>query len=184
MRKTIWTPTLAWLAAVSLALTFAFVGPKESSFLGRVPTLTAKRLDQQLVVVPHGLEAERTLALVAFRRSQREEIDSWVRGLGLNQESPIAWFKMPIYDDPGTEDARNNIETQLLERHQTAAARSRLVPVFTDREAFLRAAALSDSEHAWVLVLNRQGEVLARAQGAFDDRKAQALRETLLARGD
>jgi hypothetical protein len=184
MRKTIWTPTLAWLAAASVAFMFAFAGPKESNFLGHVPTLKAKRLDQQSVVLPHSLEADRTLVLVAFRRTQRDEIDSWIRGLDLHQNSPIAWFKMPVLDDPGSEVARSNIESRLLERHQTESDRSRLVPVFTNREAFLRAAAMSDAEHAWVLVLNRKGEVLARAQGAFDQQKAEALRETLLARGD
>ena len=35
-----------------------------------------------------------------------------------------------------------------------------------------------------MLVLNRDGKVLARAEGRFDEDKAQALRETLLARGD
>jgi hypothetical protein len=34
-----------------------------------------------------------------------------------------------------------------------------------------------------VVVLNRQGEVLARAEGAFDETKAANLRETLRAQG-
>jgi hypothetical protein len=56
--------------------------------------------------------------------------------------------------------------------------------VFTDRDAFIRAAGLSGTEHAWVLVLNREGKVLARAEGLYDEAKANALRETLLAQGD
>jgi hypothetical protein len=56
--------------------------------------------------------------------------------------------------------------------------------VFTDRQAFIRAAGLTGTEHVWVLVLDREGKVLARAEGPYDERKAQALRETLLARGD
>ncbi len=34
------------------------------------------------------------------------------------------------------------------------------------------------------MVLNREGKVLARAEGLFDENKAQALRETLLSHGD
>ena len=45
--KSIWTPTLAWLAAVSAALVFAIAGPNESNVMGRLPELTVKRLDQQ-----------------------------------------------------------------------------------------------------------------------------------------
>ena len=182
MKKTIWTPTIAWLIAVTLAFVFAVVAPSESNVMGRLPTFTAKRLDQQRVVLPQGLPAERTLALVAYSRHQRGEIDSWIQGLGLDKNSSIPWFRMPVLNDPGDEDARAAIENKLIERH--GADLSRLVPVFTNREAFIRAAGLSGPEHASVLVLDRDGKVLARAEGHFNESKAQALRETLLARND
>jgi hypothetical protein len=180
MTRTNLTPTLAWLAAVSVALMLALAAPNESSFLGRLPTLTAKRLDQQHIVLPQGLPAQRTLALVGFKSSQGEEIRSWIRGLRLDQDASIAWFKMPVLNDPGSEQARSDMEGVLLARHPSDIDRSRLVPVFTDRDAFIRAAGLPSSEHAWVLVLDRDGQVLARAEGKFDEAKAQALRETLL----
>lgn len=184
MNRTIWTPTLAWLGAAAGALVLALATPGESNLLGRLPTLTAKRLDQQLVVLPHGLRAERTLALVAFQSSQRAEIDSWIKGLRLESDPTIPWFKMPVFNDPGNERARDDIHNQMLARHPAGRDPSRLIPVFTDRQAFIRAAGLTGTEHVWVLVLDREGKVLARAEGPYDERKAQALRETLLARGD
>src|SRR5688572_14521245 len=99
MRKTIWTPTLAWLGAVTAALVFAIAGPSETNVMGRLPTLTAKRLDQQRVVLPTALTANRTLVLVAFSREQRAEIDSWIQGLRLDQDSAIPWVKMPVLND-------------------------------------------------------------------------------------
>jgi hypothetical protein len=180
MTRTILTPTLAWLAAVSAALALALAAPNESNFLGQLPTLSVKRLDQQRVVLPQELPAQRTLALVAFRSSHREEIRSWIKGLRLDQDDSIAWFKMPVLKDPGSEQARSDIESVLLASHPADIDRSRLVPVFTDRDAFIRAAGLPGHEHAWVLVLDRDGRVLARAEGKFDEDKAQALRETLL----
>jgi len=182
--KSIWTPTLAWLAAVSAALVFAIAGPNESNVMGRLPELTVKRLDQQLIALPRGLTADRTLVLVAYSKAQREEIESWVKGLRLDKDSSIAWIKMPLVNDPGNEAVRNAVERKLLAQHPADSERSRIVPVFTDRQAFIRAAGLSGHEHASVLVLNRDGKVLARAEGRFDEDKAQALRETLLARGD
>ncbi len=179
--KSIWTPTLAWLAAVSAALVFAVAGPSESNVMGRLPELTVKRLDQQRIVLPRGLTADRTLVLVAYSKAQRGEIQSWMQGLRLDQDSDIAWIKMPVFNDPGDEDVRDAVERKLLAQHPNS---ERIVPVFTDRQAFIRAAGLSGSEHASVLVLNRDGKILARAEGRFDEKKAQALRETLLARGD
>jgi hypothetical protein len=184
MNRTIWTPTLAWLAAGSAALVLAVLAPSESNVMGRLPTLTAKRLDQQRVVLPHSFSADRTLALVAFDQNQRAEIDSWVQGLGLKQDPSISWFKMPVLNDPGNEDARSAIEIKLLARHTSERARARLVPVFTDRDAFIRAAGLSGADHASVLILNREGKVLARAEGQYDEGKALALRKTLVALDD
>ena len=184
MKRRMWTPTVAWLAAVSAAFALAFATPSESRFMGRLPTLTAKRLDQQPVVLPYGLPAERTLALVSFQKANRDEIDSWIRGLRLDRENTIPWFKMPVLNDPGSLVARNDIESRLLKRYPAEIDRSRLVPVFTDRDAFVRAAGLSGTDHAVALVLNRDGRVLARAEGMYDEDKAQALRDTLLAQND
>jgi hypothetical protein len=184
MNRTIWTPTLAWLGAAAGALVLALATPGESNLLGRLPTLTAKRLDQQAIVLPDGLPAERTLALVAFQSSQRAEVHSWIQGLRLDSDPTIPWFKMPVFHDPGNERARDDIQSQMLARHPASRDPSRLIPVFTDRQAFIRAAGLTGTEHAWVLVLDREGKVLARAEGPYDEGKAQALRETLLARGN
>jgi hypothetical protein len=184
MKRTGWTSTVAWLAAVTAAFVLAVAAPSESNVMGRLPAVTAKRLDQQRIVLPQGLSADRTLALVAFNRNQRAEIDSWILGLGLDRDSNIPWIRMPVLNDPGNDDARTAIENRLLARHTGEDARSRLVPVFTNREAFIRAAEISGTEHASILVLNREGKILARVEGLFDQDKARALRETLLAQGD
>ena len=77
--------------------------------------------------------------------------------------------------------ARSQIEQRILARHSALVDQSRLVPVFTNREAFIRAAGLSSSDHAWVLVIGRDGQVLARVEGEYSEEKGQALRQTLLA---
>ena len=121
-------------------LLLALATPGESHLLGRLPTLTAKRLDQQLVVLPHGLPAERTLAMVAFQRNQRAEVDSWIQGLRLESDPTIPWFKMPVFNDPGNERARATSKARCSRAIPPAGTARRLVPVFTDREAFIRAA--------------------------------------------
>jgi hypothetical protein len=180
MKRAIWTPTFAWLAAVGAALVFAFAAPSEVNLMGRLPTITAKRLDQQTIVLPNQLPAERSLALVAYTRHQREEVQSWVHGMQLDTDSAVPWFRLSVINDPGSESARSEVEQKLLARHPRNEERSRLVPVFTNREAFARAAGMSGTEHAAVLVVDRDGKVLARAEGPYDEAKAEALRETLL----
>ncbi|MDQ6880798.1 MAG: hypothetical protein M3150_01735, partial [Pseudomonadota bacterium] len=151
-----------------------------SALMGRLPAITAKGLNQQPISLPQGLPAGRTLALVAFERGHRAEIESWITGLQLRENNAIAWLKMPVLDDPGSESARTDIERGIRARHSAEVDRARLVPVFTNRDAFMRAAGLSGSSHAWVLVVGRDGQVLARVEGEYSPEKGQALRETLL----
>ena len=184
MNKTIWTPTLAWIAAVTGAMLLAAAAPSESNVMGRLPSPTARQLEQQHVARSPGFSGGRSLALVGFSSSHRSEIRSWIDGLRLEQGSPIPWVKMPVLNDPGNESERSAIANRLRDGHSLSGYRSRLMPVFANRAEFVRAAGLSGSEHASVLVLTRDGRVLARAEGQFDPAKAEALRETVLAQGD
>ncbi|MDP2065354.1 MAG: hypothetical protein Q8K38_05215 [Burkholderiaceae bacterium] len=172
--------TLTWAGAAAVALALALAFPSDTSIMGRLPEFTAKRLDQRPLQLPHGLPAERTLVLVTFNRTQRPMIEGWIAGLQLPGHPGIHWLRMPVIEDrAGDPAARNTAENRLLMRYPSALERAHMVPLFTDREAFARAAGLTGIGQPAVLVLNRRGEVLARAEGAFDPDKAAALRQTL-----
>ncbi len=177
--KSIWLNTLAWGLAVALALALAFAAPSESTVMGKLPSLMAKRLDQQPLPLPQGLPSERTLALIAFSKHQHPEVESWITGLQLRRDPAINWVRMPVLQDPGHAQGRSAIENRLLARYASQGERERMVPVFTDRAAFIRAAGLGGPHNAYAVVLNRNGDVLARAEGLFNEDKASALRETL-----
>lgn len=180
MRKT-WTSALVWLGAVSAALLLAWLAPNETRVMGQLPVLTARTPDRQVITLPHGLPAERTLALITFHDAQRPTVEGWIHGLRLQDDPAIVWVRMPVLNDTGNADRRSAIESKLLQRYQADAERDRLMPVFTNRDQFVRAAGLNGTEQVYVVVINRQGEVLARVEGGFDPDKAQNLRETLLA---
>ncbi len=177
--KTTWTSTFAWLLAASAAFALAWASPNESSVMGQLPAFMARTLDRQAVHVPAGLPAERTLALIAFRSAQKEHIDGWVTGLNLRQDNSIAWLRMPVLNDPGSAAGRSAIENKLLNHYPADDERARMMPVFTNRDEFVRSAALNGTDQVYAVVVNRRGEVLARAEGMFDAVKAQNLRETL-----
>ncbi|MCW5651227.1 MAG: hypothetical protein KIS62_15875 [Ramlibacter sp.] len=180
--KTVWTNTLAWAGAAAAALALAVAAPSESTVMGKLPSLTAKRLDQRTLLLPAGLPSDRTLALVAFEKGHRNDIDSWIQGLQLHQNPGINWLRMPVLEDPGHAQGRSAIENRLLARYTSDGDRARMLPVFTDRAAFIRATGLNSPHAAYALVLNRNGDVLARVEGQFDQDKAEALRETLFSR--
>ena len=181
--KNTWAYALAWLLAVFFALVLAAAAPNEASVMGHLPSFMARTLDRQAIAVPDGLPAERTLALITFQGAQKAHVDGWVRGLNLRSDSSIAWMRMPVLNDPGSVAGRNAIETKFLRKYPADAERARLVPVFIDRDHFVRSAGLGGTDQVYAVVVNRQGAILARVEGAFDADKAQNLRETLLRQG-
>jgi hypothetical protein len=169
----------AWLLAVGLAFGLAVASPNDSSVMGRLPAFMAQTLLRQPVTVPEGLPSDRTLALITFQRGQHTQVESWIQGMNLRNDPSIAWMRMPVVNDPGTLVGRSAVENRLLKHYPEDTERAKLVPVFTDRASFVRSAGLGGTDQVYAVVVNRQGEVLARVEGQFDADKAQALRETL-----
>ena len=90
---------------------------------------------------------------------------------------------MPVLKDPGDAAIRDAMEVRVRSHYPAGQGSGNLLPIFADRNVFVQSAGLNDTEHAYVLVLGRQGEVLARVAGQFDEAKAEALRETLTMQG-
>ncbi len=180
MKNNMWTNTLAWVGAILVALTLAVATPSESLVMGKLPVIVAKRLDRQTIQLPEGFAAERTLALIGFSSKHRPDIESWIEGLQLDRDRSIPWVRMPVINDPGTPAARDKLEEHLRTRYANVRAPDSIMAVVTERDAFVRAAGLSNTDQMVAAVISRNGDVLARVVGGYDPEKAQTLRETLL----
>lgn len=173
--KPIWKYASTWFAVMALALLLALASPRHA--VGRLPPQVGQTVAPQVQAAAQG--SQRVIALVTFKREQRPEAESWIQGLQLDRSTAIPWVRMPVLADPGNEGARAQAQGRILVHYTKPEDRARLVPVITDREAFLQSTGMPDASSAYVLVLNSEGDVLARVQGAFDETKAQAVRDTL-----
>jgi hypothetical protein len=178
--KSLWFPTLAWAAAVAAAVSLAVASPTDSTVMGKLPTVVATRADRQPVPLPEALPGPKTLALITFRRDQREAAEAWIEGMGLRDATPFHWVRMTVLPDPGDPSQRAQTEERLLRHYATDRDRNARLAVITDRDQFLRETGLWSHEQVSLLVLGSEGEVLARVSGPFDQDKAATLRETLL----
>ena len=178
MNRTI--TTVVWLAVAATGIGFAFHYPSDNKVMGQLPAQATQTLSRTPVSLPEGLPSERTLALVTFSRNQRGQVDSWIEGMNLKNDPSISWVRIPVLSDPDTPDGRITAEKRLLERYTAEEERMKMLPMFINKAAFAKSTGLNSTEKAYAVVLNRQGEVLARVEGPFDAEKAQNLRETLL----
>jgi hypothetical protein len=171
--------SLAWVAAAGLGVGLALWYPTEASVMGQLPAHSTQSLNRTPVSLPEGLPSDRTLALVTFNRNQRSQADSWIEGLNLKNDTSISWVRIPVLGENSTPDGRSDAENRLLGRYTADEERARMLPMFVDKASFARATGLKSTDQGYAVVLNRQGEVLARVEGPFDSDKAQLLRETL-----
>lgn len=176
----LWINTAGWMGAVAAALSLAFAAPTDSSVMGKLPFTLAKRADRQSVALPADLPAHRTLVIVTFSREQRPDAEGWIQGLGLRESEHIQWVRMPVVDVPADASGLGAAEERLFSHYDSHPDRRSVLAVFTDREAFLRRTGLTTHDRVHVLVLNRDGDVLARSAGPYAESRAMALRETLL----
>jgi hypothetical protein len=180
--KTVWMNTLAWVGVVLGALVLAFATPQERSVMGRLPFFTSPQATQSspLSAAVPALGSGRTLALVTFSKDHRKEADSWVQGLQLRNDPAINWVRIPVLKDPGDSVGRRTAENRVRANYAaTTTNQKQVVPVFADKAAFAQSAGLADTAQAYAVVINADGEVLARVAGEFDETKAEALMETL-----
>ena len=182
MKSTV-TYLCVWLVATGVAAALAFVSPTDTRVMGQLPMFMAQTLAQRPMTVPQDLPSDRTLALITFNRTQKEHADAWIEGMNLRRDPSITWLRMPVVNDPGTAQGRDEVQSRLLGRYPLENERANMLPVFVDRERFVRSAGLSGVNQAVAVVVNRRGEVLARVEGRFDKAKAQTLRETLQSQG-
>jgi hypothetical protein len=142
--------------------------------LGRMPTVTAESLSEKPFTLPAQLPAERSLVLVAFEREQQTALNTWVAGLNLN-DNKLPWIETPVIAKPNAL-LRAFINGGMRSGIQDTAMRDRTITLYTDPVALRKDMGLSgDGKTVWVLVVDRAGQVHAKAEGVYSADKAKPL---------
>jgi hypothetical protein len=178
MMRTIWTDSFAWMLTVCAAVGLTLLAPTGLSVLGHLPRMAATDLNQRQLSFPEDLPAERTLVFVTFMRGQNVDVGHWIDAMGLNEHSTLAWMRLRVFERAAYEQ-RHAIEHHLHASYTTSTSRATVVPLYTDSDAFARELGLPSQKHMYAIVINRQGHVLARAEGLYSQEKAAALLERM-----
>jgi hypothetical protein len=155
----------------------------------RFPELVGRTLLGDEVTMPGDLPAERTLVVVAFKQWHQNTVDRWIaRAVAAGVPGTPRGFDGPmtsaVIEVPaiGTQwrPVRRFIDGGMSSSIGDPDVLARTITVYTDVPALQRALAIPGSDHVWALVVTRDGDILARAQGAPDDEAWEALATELL----
>ncbi len=137
----------------------------------RFPTVVGIDLDGNEVVLPFGFRGTQNLVIVAFKREQQNDANTWL-GLfdNIRGDHPdLRVYELPTIDRSGAIH-RFWVNNEMRYGISGEEARSRVITLYLDRDIFQRALAIPSQDSIHVFLLNGAGNVLWRSDGPVTER--------------
>ncbi|HUY80785.1 MAG TPA: hypothetical protein VMU92_03605 [Acidobacteriaceae bacterium] len=138
----------------------------QASGLAVFPSLSTYNLAREKLNLPADFAAQFDLLLISFKPEQQTQIDTWMLAAQALQHTnfDLRWYRMPV-------SANENI---VFRWWDNASMRSDetdpetypwIVPLYVNVNSFRRALHIPTTRKIAVLLVNKQGRVLWRAEG-------------------
>lgn len=140
------------------------------------PTVTARNLLRREVTFPSDFEGERNVLLIAFQQWQQSLVDTWlpfVQQLEQSQQG-VCYYELPVIQRMNAV-ARTFINEGMRAGIPNPLARERTITLYLDKVLFRQTLDLPHEDDIYVVVADRQGQIIWRSAGAFTSDKGQAL---------
>ncbi|MCU0313291.1 MAG: hypothetical protein MUC84_04435 [Solirubrobacteraceae bacterium] len=146
----------------------------------RFPAVDARGLDGRAYRLPADLPGERCVALVAFRREQQADVDTWLPGLlALAAERPgLAVVEIPVLGRRWT-PARALIDGGMRAGIGDPEACARTLTAYTDTGRVQRALGLRGDGEIAVVLAGRDGRIAWQRTGPCREAALASLVEAL-----
>jgi len=146
----------------------------------RFPDVSGRNLEGRELRLPADFAGERTVVLVAFRRRQQREVDSWLPALAtLRAADPgLAVYEIPTLSS-GWTPLRGWIDGGMARGITDPAVREVTVTLYIDKGPFKEALDITSERTIQLFVLDRDGRVTYRSLGAATPEGIAALRRAL-----
>lgn len=144
------------------------------------PRVKGANLERRAFTLPNDFAGERNLVLIAFKREQQFEIDTWLPAAKrLVQEHPeVRYYELPTISR-GVPLARWWLDSAMRAGIPDRAAREATITLYVDKRAFRDALKLPTEEMIYALLVGRDGRVLWRDEGSYTEDKGQRLARIL-----
>lgn len=141
------------------------------------PSITHADLNERMVTLPAELPGNPSIVFIAYRQNQQPDVNTWLSGLALTASDPIYEFiELPVVGS-GAKMIRSTIDNGMRSGIVDPNFRARTITVYSSRKAFNAALDIQDRSQIYTLVVTRDGSVLAKVAGPFDESKAKIIKE-------
>ena len=144
------------------------------------PAVTGSNLQRKKLNLPQDFEGQHNLVLIAFQQWQQSQVDTWLPfARQLEETHPgVRYYELPTIRRLNAL-SRTFVNEGMRAGIPDPVARERTITIYLDKLAFRQALQLPGEDDIHVLLLDRQGRVLWRAEGAFTEEKGESLTATL-----
>jgi len=153
-----------------------------SSDSSKFPTVSGFNLNRQELELPRDFLGDLNLLFVPFLQYQQTIVNTWIPLADKLESSypELAYYELPTINElPAL--SRTFINEGMRAGIPNAKARERTVTLYIDLEKFMRALSIPTKDEVHVLLVDRQGSILWRTTGSFDEAKGSALAEAIVA---
>lgn len=140
------------------------------------PAVTGYNLLRQKLSLPQDFQGELNLVLIAFQQWQQGQVDTWIPfARQLERDHPeVRYYELPTIRRLNVL-SRTFINEGMRVGIPDPIARERTITLYVDKNEFRQALQLPREDNIYVLLLDRQGKVLWRAEGALTPEKGESL---------
>lgn len=165
MRTTILTMTLAFLATLDAA-SLAAQAPPDSAMT--FPRVEGRNLENRRFMLPGDFEARLNVVVVAFRREQQADVDTWLPRLRqlVSERRDLRAYELPTLNR-GYRLMRGFIDGGMSRGIPDKLTREATITVYIDKGPFKRSLRITAEDQIVTLLVTREGKVLWRADGPF-----------------
>jgi hypothetical protein len=140
------------------------------------PVVTGSNLQRRGLTLPRDFQGELNLVLIAFQQWQQTQVDTWIPFARQLEETypAVRYYELP------TIERRNTLARTIINEGMRAGipdpvARERTITLYLDKKTFRQALQLPHENNIYALLVDRQGQVLWRAEGTFAQEKGESL---------
>jgi hypothetical protein len=148
--------------------------------VAQFPQASGVNLERRRLVLPGDFEGQVNVVFVAFQQWQQGEVNTWIpaaRQLEATYEG-VRYYELPVIR-PLNRLAQAFINSGMRAGIPDRLARERTITLYLRKEPFRQALDMSDEEHIYILLTDREGKVLWRERGVYAPDKGAALEKAL-----
>ena len=144
------------------------------------PTVSGFNLNRQEFEFPRDFRGDLNLLFVPFLQPQQFVVNTWIP-LADELEAvfpELAYYELPTIDTlPAL--SRTFINEGMRAGIPNAKARERTITLYIDTARFMQALGIPTKNDVHILLVDRQGGILWRTTGSFDEGKGRALAKAI-----